>query len=484
MQRKFITNLALILLLNLLIKPFWILGIDRAVQNAVLPEEYGLYYALLNFSFLLNIFLDLGITNFNNKNIAQNNHLLSKHVPGIIMLRFVLGLLYLLLSVGIATVIGYRGYQLGLVALLGMNQFFASFILYLRSNLAGLHLFRTDAIISVLDRLIMILFCSILLWGGITGSHNPFKIEWFIFSQSAAYIITILISLVVVIDKAKLKTLNWNTAFFMVILKKSFPYAILILLMTFYNRLDAVMIERLLSDGEFHAAIYASAYRLLDASNMIAYLFAGLLLPIFSKMLKQRDSIMELSRLAFSLLMVIAVTAACICTFLGKELVAILYHHHVDESAQVLSVLMWCFTGVSTTYVFGTLLTANGNLRVLNIMAATGIIINIILNLILIPRYKALGAAYSSLFTQMSTALFQVMFSAWLFRFKINYRYLIALLAFVMTVILASHFISANFTLNLLIKMMVITIFSVVMAVALRIINIPVLLQSIRNEKI
>ncbi len=35
MQKKFITNLALLLLLNLLIRPFWILGIDRAVQNAV-----------------------------------------------------------------------------------------------------------------------------------------------------------------------------------------------------------------------------------------------------------------------------------------------------------------------------------------------------------------------------------------------------------------------------------------------------------------
>ena len=51
MQRKFVTNLALVLALNLLIKPFWILGIDRAVQNAVGTEQYGFYYAIFNFSF-------------------------------------------------------------------------------------------------------------------------------------------------------------------------------------------------------------------------------------------------------------------------------------------------------------------------------------------------------------------------------------------------------------------------------------------------
>src|SRR5690606_8026325 len=83
MQRKFITNLALLLLLNLLIKPFWIFGIDRTVQNMLGAEVYGKYYALLNFSFLLNILLDAGITNFNNKNISQHQHLVSKHFAGI-----------------------------------------------------------------------------------------------------------------------------------------------------------------------------------------------------------------------------------------------------------------------------------------------------------------------------------------------------------------------------------------------------------------
>ena len=79
MQKKFLTNLGLLLFLNLLVKPFWVLGIDRSVQNVVGAEEYGFYFSILNFSFLFNMFLDLGITNFNNRNIAQNAQLLNKH---------------------------------------------------------------------------------------------------------------------------------------------------------------------------------------------------------------------------------------------------------------------------------------------------------------------------------------------------------------------------------------------------------------------
>ena len=65
MARSFLANLALLLVLNLLVKPFYILGIDAGVQDAVGSEVYGGYAALMGLSFLLNILLDLGITSFN-----------------------------------------------------------------------------------------------------------------------------------------------------------------------------------------------------------------------------------------------------------------------------------------------------------------------------------------------------------------------------------------------------------------------------------
>lgn len=444
MQKKFIINLAILLVLNLLIKPFWILGIDRAVQNEVQPGEYGLYYALFNFSFLFNILLDFGITNFNNRNIAQNQHLLSKHVPSIVLLRLLLGLLYMAGSLIVALIIGYRSYTIWLIVMMGFNQFLASFILYLRSNLAGLHLFISDSILSVLDRLIMILFCAILLWGGIRNEGSPFRIEWYIYSQTVAYFITCLIALVLVFEKSGMASLRWNPAFFMVILRKSYPYGILVLLMTFYNRADAVMLERILPDGKVQASVYASAYRLLDASNMIAFLFAGLLLPLFSRMLKQRDNIEQLVRLSFSMLICLSFTTAAVCWFFSDTIIGLLYHNHVDESASVLSVLMACFIFVSITYVFGTLLTANGNLRMLNTMAGLGMAMNIGLNFLLIPKYKALGTAYSSLITQSVTALVQVYLAYRVFHFQVNKPFLIRLFLFLLAVAVSGALIQAS----------------------------------------
>ncbi|HSH53045.1 MAG TPA: oligosaccharide flippase family protein, partial [Bacteroidales bacterium] len=383
MRRKFFTNLTLLLFLNLLIKPFWIFGIDRTVQNVVGAEEYGLYFSLFNFSLLLNMLLDLGITNFNNRNIAQNSHLLSKSLSSIISLRLLLALGYAIVTIIAALFVGYEGRQFYLLLCLIFNQFVASFILYLRSNLSGLHFFKTDSIISVLDRFVMILICGLLLWGGVT--KRPFQIEWFVYAQTAAYLFTLVLTLGIVYSKAQFLKLKFDRTYFMAILKKSYPFALLSLLMAFYYRIDSVMLERMLPDGKEQAGIYAQGFRILDAAAMFAFLYAGLLLPMFSRMIKQKKSIHQLTLFSFLLLIVPVVGITFASFFYRIELINLLYHHHVETSATIFGILILCFLGISTSYIFGTLLTANGNLRMLNFMAVGGVLVNITLNIILIP---------------------------------------------------------------------------------------------------
>jgi O-antigen/teichoic acid export membrane protein len=441
MQKKFLSNLILLLFLNLLVKPFWILGIDRGVQNAVGASEYGFYFAILNFSFIFNILLDFGITNFNNRNIAQHKQLLHKHFSSIVILKAMLSLVYFVVIFTAGLLMKYDARQLSMLALLGFNQFLLSFILYLRSNISGLLMFRTDSMLSVMDRLLMIIFCGILLWGNV--SDQPFRIEWFVYTQTAAYLLTIAVAAGIVAVKARFRKLHWNYLFFIMILKKSFPFAVLVLLMAFYNRVDSVMIEKLLRDtiGNEQVGVYAQAYRLLDATNMIAYLFSVLLLPLFANMIRNKQAVQDLIKLSYSLLFMLAIIVAMSAVFYGEPLMRLLYPPHglettaayelrISQSARVFSLLMCGFLPISTTYVFGSLLTANGNLKQLNLVAASGMVLNIILNLILVPRLFAVGSAITSLSTQSITAILQVLLVQWIFRFKPDYGFLMRLLVF------------------------------------------------------
>ncbi len=454
MQQKFIKNLVLLLVLNLLVKPFWLLGIDRAVQNTVGAADYGFYFALLNYSFLFNILLDFGITGFNNRNIAQNTQLIKKHLSNIIVVKLLLLLVYLFFTFIGAFTIGYSKAQINMLIVLAFNQFIAGFILYLRSNISGLHLFKIDAMVSILDRVLIIIICSILLWGNV---FKEFKIEYFVYAQTASYLITAIITFIILIEKSGtyILKLNWNPPFFIMIVKKSLPFALLVLLMTFYSRIDSVMLERLLFDGNVFSGIYASAFRLLDASNMFAYLFAVLLLPIFARMIKHNQPVESLVKLSFSILITASVTIAISSLFYAKEIMTLLYPIHpaetateysnrIIESARVFGILMLCFISISSSYVFGTLLTAKGSLKYLNIVAFSGMILNIILNLLLIPYYKAQGAAIASFATQFLVAVIQVIITARIFNFRINYLFIAKILIFVLSVIIINYLFSLS----------------------------------------
>jgi O-antigen/teichoic acid export membrane protein len=423
-----------------LVKPFWIFGVERSVQNIVGAEEFGFYFSLFNFSMLLNIILDFGITNYNNRNIAQNHNILSKHLSNIVSLRLILAIIYAVLSLSIAIMIGYDIRQMKVLGILIFNQFLLSFILYLRSNISGLQLFKTDSIISVLDRLLMIIICGILIWGNVTST--PFRIEWFVWSQTVSYLITALIALIVVIKRTNFFKLNFDFKFFRVFLKQSYPYALLALLMSFYNRIDSVMLERLLVDGKEQTGIYAQAYRILEAVSMFAYLFSVLLLPMFAKMLKKRENIEGLSKLSYSMIIVPAIIVVVFCIFYSYNIMELMYDDHFEQSARVLQVIIIGFLGICTTYIFGTLLTSNGSLKYLNIMAACGMALNIILNFILIPRFQVMGAAVSSMITQLATSISQLLIAKYVFNFRRNFKLIISLLTFSLLSIMVTYILS------------------------------------------
>lgn len=479
MRKKFVVNLIFLLFLNILVKPFWIFGVERSVQNIVGASEFGFYFSLFNFSLLLNIILDLGITNFNNRNISQNPHLISKYVSNIVSLKFILAIAYAILTLIAALVIGYDIRQLGILGILILNQFLSSFVLYLRSNISGLQLFKTDSLISVLDRFIMIAICSILVWGNVTDTG--FKIEWFVLSQTVAYLITAIVAFLLVISKSKFFKIRFDPRFFRVFLRQSYPYALLILLMAFYNRIDSVMLERLLPDGKEQAGIYAQAFRILEAASMFPYLFAILLLPMFARMIKKKQSVEDFAKLSFSMIIVPAVFLVAICNFFSEQIMDIMYWEHVDSSAKTLSLLMTGFVGISTTYIFGTLLTANGSLKQLNLMALSGMILNIGLNFILIPRFEVVGSAIAGMITQILTAITQLIIAHYIFKFKTNFKLLFSILTFTLVVFAATYILSET-NINWIITVLIIGVISLLASFATGLFKVKAIVALIKER--
>lgn len=412
MRRFFAKNLLFVIAVNLLIKPVWIFLIDRTVQNKVGHASYGIYQALFNLGLVFQILLDFGINNYNSKTLAQYPGRLRTLFPAMLSARIVLSLFYFIIVAGIALVLGYRGTAVLLLMGVLLIQALNSIMLFVRSNMSGLHKFKADGLLSVTDRCLMIFICGALLF--IPATSAAFTIEWFVLAQIASYGLAILIGIIVL---KRLSDVGLRFSFDVLkvtaIVRQSLPYALLIFLMSVYTRADMMLVERLSgTEGREQAGIYAAAYRMLDVGNMFGLMMATMLLPIFGRQLAQKENVRPLVVLSVNMLIPASIVLSACCITFSAEIMHALYHHATDVDGIVFALLMASFPAFSISNIYSTLLTSSGSLRLLNKIAFAGVVLNLAMNFYLIPRYAAVGAATAAFATQAVLALAFVL-SAW-----------------------------------------------------------------------
>ncbi len=403
MKKEFLLNIFFLIAVNVIIKPFYVFGIDRTVQNRVSTEDYGIYFSIMSFTFLLQIVNDFGIYNYNNSTISKHKQLLNKYFSNIIVLKLILGFFYTILTLLIGIILGYTTNYPYLISFLIINQIIISLNLYLRSNVSGLGKYRLDSFISILDRLILIPLCVILLW--VEPFRSQFQIQWFVIAQTVS-LIAVSFVLIYILRKEVLPfKFKLNKIYLLYLVKKSAPFALTIFLMTIYTRLDPVMLEQLLPDGKLQAGIYASAYRVLEAVNMIGFLFASLLLPMYSRLIASHQKVDDLLYTSLKLILGFSFVLSFSIFLYRVEVVELLYHKQELIYGEVMGVLLLSFVIFSCIYIYSTLLTANNSLRKMNKIFVFSIMINIAANFLLIPMFKSLGASFATLITQCFTLI-------------------------------------------------------------------------------
>ncbi|MFK7906783.1 MAG: oligosaccharide flippase family protein [Chitinophagales bacterium] len=404
------------------------MGIDRTVQNTVGAEVYGTYFALFNFTLLFQIVLDFGINQFNNRAVAQDHDRLNTYLPNILLIKILLSGVYLVLCLSGAYWLQYDSFQMHLLFWLCFNQILASFVLYFRSNLSGLHLFKQDSVVSVMDKGLMIVICGLMLWTSFSSS--PFRIEWFVYAQTLAYFFAALMSFGMVFRTANSFRFKLDKGLMFRIFKESYPFALAVLLMSIYYRIDGVMLKHLLADKGREAGIYAAGFRLLDVVNIFSLLFANILMPMYSRMLAQKEDVSSLVALSGKLLYAFGAAGAIHCFVFSDWIMEWLYVDYTPYYGEIFAYLILSFIPIAVVYIFGTLLTAGSGIKTFNKIAVLGITLNIGLNSWLIPTQGAFGATTATLATQSLVGFLCLIFAIRMIRLKFKWQTVLQVLVY------------------------------------------------------
>ena len=406
LNRDFQGNILFILLLNAIIKPLYLLGIDRGVQNLIPSEEYGVYFTLFNLSFIFQILADFGLQAWLTRTCAQNALEAKNQYPYFLSLKGILSLLYFILTGIVAFSLGFWSkYPLFLTLILCL-QLSNSFLLFLRATISGLGFYRFDSYLSITDRGITILIMGIFLC---TPTLQP-KINIILFT--GVQLFTIMLSSAIAMLFLRKTTFSFRPKFdyfkLKTLLREGLPYAVLVLLMSTSNRIDSLIIPFFSAEKFNGSAIYAGSFRILEAVNIIGYLFAGLLLPMFSKNIHQLKITAKLANMAIRLLLAIIIPLAFGFSIFSEGIILLLYKNATPEMIKTFSILILAIIPMSGNYIYGTLLTATGSLWSMNRIFVLILVINIVLIIILLPLLSIPGVALASLITQSLALLLQI----------------------------------------------------------------------------
>jgi O-antigen/teichoic acid export membrane protein len=157
-------------------------------------------------------------------------------------------------------------------------------------------------------------------------------------------------------------------------------------------------------------ARYQAAAKLLEASQFVVRPLTLILLPVCAALASRQQwgDLRRLMHRMFAGMAVLGVAAWGFVSLLAVPIIRTVYTSTYDESATVLRVLYLSVPGLYVATVAMLLASSTMRERRAVVIMGTGVALNVALNLVAIPRYGALGAAWVTVVSQTFVAVWLI----------------------------------------------------------------------------
>ncbi len=350
------------------------------------------------FSEIFNIFSDFGFSTVTVREVARRKDLSGHYLKNVLSLRLVISSLVFLLMIAVANLSGFSSEVLWAIYLYGLAQIVLSFGSTFQSVLNAFEKMHYGSILSILSTALISLtgFVFIHLGLGVVAFASLHLI-WSI-PSAAGYIYCG--------RKESIKLgIGFDLKFWREITISAIPVGLGAAFYVIYNRVDLIMLKYM--KGDYDVGIYGIAYRMMGYFHFIIWALMGATAPVFSNSFAEnRVRLRSLAERCIRYLMFLGIPLAMGGAFLAKPIILFLYKGKFIESSGVLSLLIFSIMIVFFGATFGTIL-LNSNRkgsRFYALVAAGGVFLNVVMNVILIPKWTYYGAAAATLATDFFTS--------------------------------------------------------------------------------
>jgi len=195
---------------------------------------------------------------------------------------------------------------------------------------------------------------------------------------------------------------------------EAFPFGIAMTFMVIFYWIDSVILS--LMKGNTVVGYYNASYRIVLALQFIPNSFITAIYPVMSKYYETSRNSLEASFVnSFTYLLILGVPIGFGTTILAKPIISLIYGIDYTLSVPALQILIWSMVFIFMSQPFGNLFNCVNRQAVVSKTTGICVGLNIILNIILIPKYSLIGASIATLITEVASLILLVFWSTEIF---------------------------------------------------------------------
>jgi O-antigen/teichoic acid export membrane protein len=180
------------------------------------------------------------------------------------------------------------------------------------------------------------------------------------------------------------------------LLSISWPLVLSGVALMLYMRIDQIMIGNII--GDTAVGIYSVAVKMVEVWYFIPVAIVSSLFPKIIKIREHsKESYDQRLQFLYDILVIIGVTLALTITFVSDYIISLLYEHHYFAASRIIKLYAWVSIFYFLSSASGRWYINEGLQKYALTRNLAGLVIGVILNYILIPKYGAEGSVYATL---------------------------------------------------------------------------------------
>lgn len=366
------------------------------------PTSFGELSYAISFVALFSFIATFGIDSVLYRELIKYPEKRNEFMGSAFMIRIVMSVIAIILTIISALLFSPQDVSFYLIALLSISFIFQSFYIISYEFQATVQARYISILSLVITIILNVLKIAVIFLGkGVIYLALILLLESILYAVGNAYLRHVFFG--------KLSLWKFDKNIAKKILIDSWPFIFTGAFTVIYTRIDQVMLKNIIDATS--VGIYDAAVRISELWYFIPAIIVSSLFPAIIN--ARGHSAQEYKKRAvtlFFLLLGITTMIAMLMSTFAKPIISFVFGSEFQDSAMVLKIYIWALVPTSIIILLNYILLAENKKMILFFSALLGMIVNIYLNYMFIPRYEANGAAVATLISSSVVVLFLAVF--------------------------------------------------------------------------